>query len=58
MLVVADEYNHHADGEHPEPMEELKIENVNDIYDGVDALFGVDLRTAPSRSMSTPAMVR
>jgi hypothetical protein len=47
MPVPVDEYNHRADGEHPEePMEEMEIENDNDIREGAAALFGVDLRDA------------
>jgi hypothetical protein len=46
MLVAADEYNHRADGEHPEPVEEMEIENDDDIREGTAALFGVDLGDA------------
>ena len=43
MPVPADEYNHRADGEHPEAeeaVEELEIENDDDITEGAAALFG------------------
>jgi len=42
--VVADEYNHCADGEHPEEaVEELEIENDDYTIEDTAALFGIDL---------------
>jgi hypothetical protein len=44
MPVPADEYNHRADGEHPEAeeaVEELEIENDDDITEGAAALFAI-----------------
>ena len=46
MPVPADEYNHRADGEHPEAeeaVEELEIENDDDITEGAAALFGINM---------------
>jgi hypothetical protein len=47
MLVAVDEYNHRADGENPEPMEELEIEEEDDVRKGATAMFGIDLSDGP-----------
>jgi hypothetical protein len=44
MLVAAHVYNHHSNDEHLETKEELEIKNNDDIHDGTDALFDIDLR--------------
>jgi hypothetical protein len=47
MPVAADEYNHRADGEIPEPVEELEIEDDDDAREGAAAMFGIDLGDGP-----------
>jgi len=43
MPVVADVYSHLADGEHPEPEEDMEIEDGDDIGEDARGLFGIDL---------------
>ena len=43
MPVVADVYSHLGDGEHPEPDEELEIEDDDDIGEDARGLFDIDL---------------
>jgi hypothetical protein len=47
MPVAADEYNHQADNENPEPVEELEIEDDGDVREGAAAMFGINLGDGP-----------
>jgi hypothetical protein len=47
MPVAADEYNHRAYGENPEPVEELEIEDDDDVREDAAAMFGIDLGDSP-----------